>query len=220
VSASANPNFYLPDVPCRPLTDLELDKIIKNAAQAALDAKTMGMDGVYLHGHEGYLLDQLTSSGVQPTQAAASTPSGRLSASQADSDHPPPHRSHYPIMYRIDLSLALNETYGDRMNTVKSLKNFQNGRTIPDTLGYMANLVRDGVDLFDVDLGCYDNWWLPHPPAGMPAGCFWTCPRPPRITLRSIISSPTRACRCPWWPWASWAIPTSPSRRCGTASAT
>ena len=26
--------------------------------------------------------------------------------------------------------------------------------------------------MFDVDLGCYDNWWLPHPPAGMPAGCF------------------------------------------------
>ena len=26
--------------------------------------------------------------------------------------------------------------------------------------------------MFDVDMGCYDNWWLPHPPAGMPAGCF------------------------------------------------
>lgn len=36
----------------------------------------------------------------------------------------------------------------------------------------MAKLVRAGVDLFDVDLGCYDNWWLPHPPEGMPAGCF------------------------------------------------
>ncbi|MBQ1742772.1 MAG: FAD-dependent oxidoreductase [Oscillospiraceae bacterium] len=36
----------------------------------------------------------------------------------------------------------------------------------------MENLVKAGVDMFDVDLGCYDNWWLPHPPAGMPAGCF------------------------------------------------
>lgn len=36
----------------------------------------------------------------------------------------------------------------------------------------MENLVRAGVDIFDVDLGCYDNWWLPHPPAGMPSGCF------------------------------------------------
>ena len=45
-------------------------------------------------------------------------------------------------------------------------------RSIADTLDYMENLVKAGVDIFDVDLGCYDNWWLPHPPAGMPAGCF------------------------------------------------
>jgi 2-enoate reductase len=36
----------------------------------------------------------------------------------------------------------------------------------------MANLVKAGVDFFDVDLGCYDNWWLPHPPNSMPSGCF------------------------------------------------
>ena len=58
------------------------------------------------------------------------------------------------------------------MDTVKSLKGFKNGRSIADTLNYMENLVKAGVDMFDVDLGCYDNWWLPHPPAGMPAGCF------------------------------------------------
>ncbi|MEG2676653.1 MAG: FAD-dependent oxidoreductase, partial [Oscillospiraceae bacterium] len=67
---------------------------------------------------------------------------------------------------------ALNETYGDTMDAVKSLKKFKNGRSIEQTLDYMKNLVKAGVDMFDVDLGCYDNWWLPHPPAGMPAGCF------------------------------------------------
>ena len=30
----------------------------------------------------------------------------------------------------------------------------------------MENLVKAGVDMFDVDLGCYDNWWLPHPAGG------------------------------------------------------
>ena len=78
----------------------------------------------------------------------------------------------YPIMYRIDLSLALNETYGEEGMNVKALKKFKNGRSIEQTLDYMVNLVKAGVDMFDVDLGCYDNWWLPHPPAGMPAGCF------------------------------------------------
>lgn len=69
----------------------------------------------------------------------------------------------YPIMYRIDLSLALNETYGEEGMSVSALKKFKNGRTVEQTLDYMVNLVKAGVDMFDVDLGCYDNWWLPHP---------------------------------------------------------
>ena len=40
------------------------------------------------------------------------------------------------------------------------------------TLDYIKNLVYAGVDIFDVDLGCYDNWWLPHPPEGMPPAPF------------------------------------------------
>ena len=40
------------------------------------------------------------------------------------------------------------------------------------TLTYMRHLVEAGVDMFDVDLGCYDNWWLPHPPSSMPPACF------------------------------------------------
>ena len=171
VSASVNPNFYLPEVPCRPLIDFECDRIIRNAGQAALDAKVMGMDGVYLHGHEGYLLDQLTSPAFNRRKAGKYADWQRFGIDlikQIRKRVGP----YFPIMYRIDLSLALNETYGERMDKVRSLKNFQNGRSIADTLDYMENLVKAGVDMFDVDLGCYDNWWLPHPPAGMPAGCF------------------------------------------------
>ena len=171
VSASPNPNFYMPMVPCLPLTDLKLKKIIKNAGQAGADAMAADIDGVYLHGHEGYLLEQLTNPAFNRRKF------GRYSDWQAFGiDMVKEIRKRcgdrYPIMYRIDLSLALNETYGDRMDTEKSLKKFKNGRSIEMTLEYMENLVKAGVDLFDVDLGCYDNWWLPHPPASMPAGCF------------------------------------------------
>ena len=61
VSASLNPNFYIPEIPCMPLSGAKLHKIIKNAGQATADAKASGLDGVYLHGHEGYLLEQLTN---------------------------------------------------------------------------------------------------------------------------------------------------------------
>jgi hypothetical protein len=76
----------------------------------------------------------------------------------------------YPIMYRIDLTLAFRATYGKRMETVPKLKLYRNERAVDMTLDYMRNLVKAGIDLFDVDLGGYDNWWLAHPPYPMPPG--------------------------------------------------
>jgi len=171
VSASWNPNFYMPAVPCRPLRDGECLKIIKNAGQAAADAKALLIDGVYLHGHEGYLLEQMVNPAFNRRKL------GRFANWQAFGIELVKHirervGEHYPIMYRIDLSLALNETYGKRMAEVSSLKKFRKERTVEMTLDYMANLVKAGVDIFDVDLGCYDNWWLPHPPTSMPPGCY------------------------------------------------
>ncbi len=171
VSASMNPNFYIPQIPCRSLSSGACKKIIKKTAQAAADAKFAGIDGVYLHGHEGYLLEQMTNPAFNRRLL------GRYSNyQQFGLDMVSEIRKRcgkkYPIMYRIDLSLMLNATYGDKMKKVKSLKKFRDERLVIETLDYMKNLVLAGVDMFDVDLGCYDNWWLPHPPSSMPPSCF------------------------------------------------
>lgn len=171
ISASWNPNYYIPQIPSRPLSDHKLKKIIKNAGQASADAKACNIDGVYLHGHEGYLMEQLTNPAFNRRKI------GRFANWQTFGiDMVKEIRKRvgkdYPIMYRIDLSLALNATYGDKMSGIKSLKKFRNERRVEETLTYMRNLVEAGVDMFDVDLGCYDNWWLPHPPSSMPSGCF------------------------------------------------
>ena len=170
-SASFNPNWYMSTVPCLRLSDLSLKRIIKNVGQGAADAKACNIDGVYLHGHEGYLLEQMTNPAFNRRKI------GRYANYEnfgLDMVREIRKRvgDDYPIMYRIDLSLVLNETYKEKMNTVPSLKKFKNGRTVADTLRYMKNLVEAGVDMFDIDLGCYDNWWLPHPPASMPSGCY------------------------------------------------
>lgn len=170
VSASFNPNFYIPQIPSVRICGRKLKKMIKNFGQAAADAKACNIDGVYLHGHEGYLMEQMTNPAFNRRVL------GRFSDWQRFGiDVVKQIRKRvgpdYPIMYRIDLSLALNATYQDRMNQ-KPFKKFRNERTIQQTLEYMVNLVRAGVDMFDVDLGCYDNWWLPHPPASMPSGCY------------------------------------------------
>lgn len=171
VSSSWNPNFYMPAIPCRPLTDFECRKLIRATGQAAADAKACLVDGVYLHGHEGYLLEQFANPAFNRRKL------GRYADWQAFGlDLVAEIRErcgpHYPIMYRIDLSLGLRETYGERMDEVKPLKRFRNERSVAMTLDYIRRLIGTGVDIVDVDLGCYENWWLPHPPGPMPPGCY------------------------------------------------
>lgn len=171
VSSSFNPNFYISQIPCLRLSDRKLDKIIKNMGQATADAKAVGIDGVYLHGHEGYLIEQMTNPAFNRRKLGKFA-NWQTFGIEMVKEMRRRGGNAYPIMYRIDLSLALNETYGKEGMAAKELKKYTKGRTVEQTLAYMENLVKAGVDMFDVDLGCYDNWWLPHPPSSMPAGCF------------------------------------------------
>lgn len=171
ISSSWNPNWYIPQIPCRRLTDIECRKIITHTGQTAVDAKELGVDGVYLHGHSGYLIEQMTDPAYNRRKI------GRYSNWQSFGlDLVTEIRKrcgeYYPIHYRIDLSLALKEIYSIKVEKNKILKKLRNGRTIDMTLEYMENLVKAGVDVFDVDLGGYENWWLPHPPNGMPPGVY------------------------------------------------
>lgn len=111
---------------------------------------------MYLHGHEGYLLEQMTNPAFNRRKwgTFADWQAFGIELVKEIRARTGPR---YPIMYRIDLSLALNATYGERMQSVKGLRKFRNERTVEMTLEYMVNLVRAGVDMFDVDLGCYDN---------------------------------------------------------------
>lgn len=171
VSASWNPNFYVPQIPCRPLADRAVRRIVRDMGQAAVNAQACGIDGIHLHGHEGYLLEQFANPAFNRRWH------GRYADWQAfglDIVHEIRRRCGptYPIMYRIDLSLVLRETYGDRMDSDPTLHRFQRERTVAMSLAYIRNLVTAGVDMVDVDLGCYENWWLPHPPGPMPPGAF------------------------------------------------
>ncbi len=170
-SASFNKNYYLPAVPCLRLSDRSLKKIIRRTGDAAADAKVAGIDGVYLHAHEGYLMEQLANRAFNRRKL------GRYANWQAfgiDMVKEIRRRcgDRYPIMFRLDLSLMLNVTYGEELKKIPELKKYSNERSVEESLQYMEALIRAGVDCFDVDLGCYDNWWLPHPPTFMPPACY------------------------------------------------
>ncbi|HKL73913.1 MAG TPA: FAD-dependent oxidoreductase [Clostridia bacterium] len=170
-SASINPNWYMKDVPCLRLSDRSLKKIIKRIGQGSADAKACNIDGVYLHGHEGYLLEQVSNTAFNRRSFGRYADPEMFGIDMIKEIRERCGKD-YPIMYRIDLSLMLNATYKDKMDKVNPLKKFKNERTVEQTLEYMRKLTEAGVDMFDVDVGCYDNWWLPHPPASMPSGCY------------------------------------------------
>lgn len=171
VSASFLPNYYIPAIPCMRLSDRKLRRIVTNIGQAAADAHAMGIDGVYLHGHEGYLIEQLSNPAFNHRKLGRYADWRRFGLDMV-AEIRRRVGPNYPIMYRIDLSLALEETYDEETLGSTYLGRMRGGRTVEQTLSYMEELVAAGVDVFDVDLGCYDNWWMPHPPASMPAGCF------------------------------------------------
>lgn len=171
VSASFLPNYYIPAIPCMRLSDRKLRRIVTNIGQAAADAHAMGIDGVYLHGHEGYLIEQLSNPAFNHRKLGRYADWRRFGLDMV-AEIRRRVGPDYPIMYRIDLSLALEETYDEETLGSTYLGRMRGGRTVEQTLSYMEELVAAGVDIFDVDLGCYDNWWMPHPPASMPAGCF------------------------------------------------
>ena len=183
VSASFLPNYYIPAIPCMRLSDRKLRRIVTNVGQAAADAHAMGIDGVYLHGHEGYLIEQLSNPAFNHRKLGRYADWRRFGLDMV-AEIRRRVGPDYPIMYRIDLSLALEETYDEETLGSTYLGRMRGGRTVEQTLSYMEELVAAGVDVFDVDLGCYDNWWMPHPPASMPAGMATAVPKPAMPSIK------------------------------------
>ncbi len=159
-SASWNKNFYVPQLPHLPYSDRAVKKIVKSFGQSAINAKVAGFDGVQLHGHEGYLMDQLTSApwnrrnfGRYKNKFQFAIDVVEEIKSRCGKD--------FPIIYRIDLTQALEESYGKEVFR-KNFKGME--RTMEEGLEFCRTLAQAGVDAFDVDKGCYDNWFWPHPP--------------------------------------------------------
>lgn len=160
-SASWNKNFYVPQLPHVPFTDRAIKKIVKSFGQSAVNAKVCGFDGVQLHGHEGYLMDQLTSN---PWNRRRFGRYSNKSQFAVDVVREIKKRcgENFPIIYRVDLTQGLEQSYGSEVFK-KRFKGME--RTIEEGLELCKVLAEAGVDAFDVDKGCYDNWFWPHPPA-------------------------------------------------------
>lgn len=157
LAPSPIPPFWRPDMVAREMTKEEIETLIESFGNAAKIAKDSNFDGIELHGHEGYLIDQFMSElwnrrtdeygGDFERRMNFPLSIIRTIRRVAGTD--------FPIVFRIGLDHKI-----------------KGGRTIEEGIQIIKTLEKAGVSALHVDVGCYDNWYWPHPPIYQPPGCM------------------------------------------------
>ncbi len=157
VAPSALPCFWNPSITTRELTIEEIERLVQAFGFAAEIVSTAGIDAIELHGHEGYLFDQFqTALWNKRTDRYGGDLEGRLRfvlevieaiRRGAGVD--------FPIIYRFGLTHYL-----------------EGGREVEEGLEIARRLEAAGVDALEVDAGCYETHYWPHPTPYQPPGCM------------------------------------------------
>lgn len=157
ISPSENPCFYPPHKHTRSLTKEEIQKYIDAFGSAAKLIKEAGADAIQLHGHQGYLLDQFsTSLWNKRTDEYGGSLENRLRFVKEIIDVIKKNAGDdFPVIYRYGLTHFL-----------------EGGRSIEEGLEMAKLLESYGCDALDIDSGCYENNYYPHPPTTIPCGTF------------------------------------------------
>lgn len=188
VSASENPNFWDPSLMCRALAPPEIAAIVKAMGDTAPLLQLAGVDGIELHGHEGYLFDQFTS-------AIWNRRSDRYGGNLEN-------RLRFPIeclqaiRHRVGHALAVQYRFGlkhylkDVHHGALPGETFaEAGRDVPEGLEMARALEQAGFDALHVDAGCYESHYWPHPPMYQAHGCMLDM----AARTKSVVSIPVIA---------------------------
>jgi 2-enoate reductase len=163
VSASAIPYYWDPRQTCREIKTEEVEQMVKAFGKAARILAAAGVDGVELHGHEGYLFDQFTTAlWNKRTDKYGGTLEGRLRLPiEVLKEIKEKAGPDFPVQYRFGLkhyvkALNAGALPGERF--------IEAGRDVDEGLQMAQRLEAAGFDSLHVDAGCYDSWYWPHPP--------------------------------------------------------
>ncbi|MFA5514320.1 MAG: FAD-dependent oxidoreductase, partial [Sphaerochaetaceae bacterium] len=167
-SASATHAFFRPDTTCRSLETWEVDKLAEAFGKAAEIVRDAGFDGIEVHGHEGYLIDQfVTKIWNKREDKYGGDLNGRLT-------------------FPKNILKAIKEAVGDELTVIYRyggkhfLKDFNTGtlkadeieagRDLGESIAIAKKLESAGYDGLHIDCGCYESVYWAHPPTYMPEG--------------------------------------------------
>ena len=142
ISSSENPSFYNPSMICRALTVDEIHEMMEHWKVAAQNAVFMGFDGIQIHAHAGYLMDQFMSEiwNHRKDQYGGSFENRCRFAMETVDAIRSVVGPDFPITYRISLD-----------------HRFPGGRTIEESMKILDVLDKCGIDAFDIDAACYET---------------------------------------------------------------
>jgi len=157
VAPSPVPCFADPKIIARELTTEEVEQLVEAFGLAASVLDIAGIDGVELHAHDGYLLDQFqTALWNQRTDKYGGDLDGRLRFGIGIiSAIKKAVKKGFPIIYRFGLTHY-----------------FDGGREVEEGLEIVRKLEAAGVDAFHIDAGCYETRYWAAPPPTQPPGCM------------------------------------------------
>jgi 2-enoate reductase len=170
-SASAVPNYWDPSITCRELSTEEVETMVKTFGPAAEMLARCGIDGVELHGHEGYLLDQfMTALWNRRTDKYGGDMAGRITLLFEILHEIRKYCGRdFPVQYRFGLKHYIK---GFGAGALPGEEYEEAGRDVEEGLQIARMLEKEGFDSLHVDAGCYDSWYWAHPPGYHDYGCM------------------------------------------------
>jgi 2-enoate reductase len=171
VSASAVPYYWKPEIACRELKTAEVKKLVKSFGMATQILASAGIDGIELHGHEGYLFDQFTT---RIWNKRSDKYGGDLAARlrfpiEVLNEIKGKVRKDFHVQYRFGLKHYIK---GLNRGALPGEEYSEAGRDIEEGLEMAKMLEAAGFGALHVDAGCYDSWYWPHPPTYQAHGCM------------------------------------------------
>lgn len=162
------PHFWAPEIKCREISKESIRDYIYAMGETAKLCKYAGFDGVELHAmHFGYLLDSFAYrfTNHRTDEYGGSLENRARLACELVQEIKNKCGKEYPVSVRLSLT---SHAKGFNDGALPGEEYEDAGRTLEESIEMAKLLEKAGVDLWNVDSGCYDALYYCHPPVYMP----------------------------------------------------
>jgi 2-enoate reductase len=168
ISASPTQAFFRPEVTCRELKVNEIKEIVNSFGETAKLLSDCGIDGVEIHGHEGYLIDQFATSlwNRRNDQYGGSLENRMKFALEILESIKSALGKDFPVIYRYGSKHFIK----DEKSSALRMGEKELGRDLKESIEMAKILEKAGYDGLHIDTGCYESVYWAHPPIYMPRG--------------------------------------------------